>query len=562
MTELARRVAPGHAAVEVLEANGVEVVFGLNGDHVLKLYDGLSDTPSIRHVTVKHENNAALAAEAYGRLTGRPGVALVTAGPGALNSISGVASALAAGAPLVHISGAVPTSAALEAFHGVDSVDFTERAFAPVTKSSIRVTRAGDVAGALTRAFELAVDGRPGPVHVELTRDLLEGEPLEAPAPRPARQPSAGLAPGLDRAVERIRAARRPLIVASKGAWYAAVGAALVELAEALGAPVAHTWEGHGAIPTVHPLSLGPYRVMQSHPAVLAELGAADLILGIGVRAGTETDRALRADFAEKLLVLDAADADPSEGGAAVRAPSVPSLAASLRELARLARARSDASAVREACAEARRQLAAGIEVELERHAAARPWHIGLAIRALDERMTPDMVVTSDVSNVKLWLPFQLRTFGPHSHVQAGSWGTMGYALPAAIGAAMAFPGRTVVAMAGDASFLMSTSDLVTIAQHRLPIVLGVHHDGQIGMINHMQQMAGRAPYATEIGDVDYAKHAEAAGLRGIRVEEPDQIGPAWDAALAHDGPVLIEFTAGHDFPRPSVDRFVEQGRD
>jgi len=562
MTELARKVAPGHAAIEVLEANGVEVVFGLNGDHVLKLYDGLADTPSIRHVTVKHENNAALAAEAYGRLTGRPGVALVTTGPGALNSISGVASALAAGAPLVHVSGAVPTSAALEAFHGVDSVDFTERAFAPVTKSSIRVTRAGDVAGALTRAFELAVDGRPGPVHVELTRDLLEGEPLETPAPRPARQPSAGLAPGLDRAVERIRAARRPLIVAGKGAWYPAVGAALVELAEALGAPVAHTWEGHGAIPTVHPLSLGPYRVMQSHPAVLAELGAADLILGIGVRAGTETDRALRADFAEKLLVLDAAEADTSEGGAAVRAPSVPSLAASLRELARLARARSDASAVREACAEARRQLAAGLEVELERHAAARPWHIGLAIRALDERMTPDMVVTSDVSNVKLWLPFQLRTFGPHSHVQAGSWGTMGYALPAAIGAAMAFPGRKVVAMAGDASFLMSTSDLVTIAQHRLPIVLGIHHDGQIGMINHMQQMAGRAPYATEIGDVDYAKHAEAAGLKGVRVEEPDQIGPAWDAALAHDGPVLIEFMAGHDFPRPSVDRFVEQGRD
>ena len=564
MTELARRVAPGHAAVEVLAVNGVGVVFGLNGDHVLKLYEGLADTPSIRHVTVKHENNAALAAEAYGRLTGRPGVALVTAGPGALNSISGVASALAAGAPLVHLSGAVPTNAALEAFHGVDAVDFTERAFAPVTKSSTRVTRASEVVGALTRAFELAVDGRPGPVHVELTRDLLDGEPFDSHPPGPAAQPSAAPAPGLDRLLERLRAARRPMIVASKGAWYPAVSAALVELAEALGAPVAHTWEGHGSIPTVHPLSLGPYRIMQSHPAVLEELGAADLVLGIGVRAGTETDRALRSDFADKLLVLDAADAvdGPEQvGGPDVRARSVPSLAASLRELARLVGARADAAAARRRCAEARRQLARGIEVELERQAGARPWHIGLAIRALDERMTPEMVVTSDVSNVKLWVPFQLRTFGPHSHVQAGSWGTMGYALPAAIGAAMAFPGRKVVGLAGDASFLMSSSDLVTIAQHRLPIVLGVHHDGQIGMINYMQRMAGRAPYASEIGEVDYARHAEAAGLRGIRVEEPDEIGPAWDAALAHDGPVLIEFMAGHDFPRPSVSRFAEQGR-
>jgi pyruvate dehydrogenase (quinone) len=136
----------------------------------------------------------------------------------------------------------------------------------------------------------------------------------------------------------------------------------------------------------------------------------------------------------------------------------------------------------------------------------------------------------------------------------------MGYALPAAIGAAFALPGRKVVGLAGDASFLMSTSDLVTIAQHKLPIVLGVHHDGQIGMINYMQRAAGIAPYATDVGDVDYVKHAEAAGLPAIRVAEPREIGPAWDAAFAHDGPVLIEFLAGHEFPRPSVTRFVEQG--
>lgn len=554
---VARKIRPGHAAIEVLTANGVDTVFGLNGDHVLQLYEGLAQAPSITHVTIKHENNAAIAAEAYGRLTGRPGCVVVTAGPGALNSISGVAGALASGAPLVHLTGAVPTHAALETFHGVDEIDFTERAFAPVTKKSTRVTKGEAIPGAVTEAFRLAMDGRPGPVHVEVTRDTLEGPELTLPPAQAAPQPAARVAPDLDRWLERIKAAKRPLIVAGKGAWYPLASAALVRFAEALGAPVCHSWEGHGAIPTVHPLSLGPYRVMQSHPAVLTELDAADLILGIGVRPGTEPFRALRESAAARLIILDAADApDPALGPTI---GSVPALAATLDALAGLVSTSRSAKQAREACAEAQRTLAKGLEVEMARHADARPWHIGQAIAALSDRLTPDMVVTSDVSNVKLWTPFQLRTFGPHSHVQAGSWGTMGYALPAALGAAMAFPGRKVVALAGDTSFLMSSNDLVTLAQHKLPVVMAVHHDGRIGMIDYMQRMAKIEPYAVEIGDVEYAQMAEAAGVEGIKVEDPRDIGAAWDRALAASGPVLIELMAGHDFARPNLQRFVEQ---
>ena len=552
-----RKVAPGHAAMEVLKANNVDVVFGLNGDHVLRLYDGLADVGGISHVTVKHENNAALAAEAYGRLTGRPGVAVTTAGPGALNSISGVASAMASGAPLVSLTGAVPSGAALETFHGVDVVDFTERAFAPITKSSRRVTRAADIQAAITDAFALAVAGRPGPTHVEITRDLLESDACEFAPPTPAPAPSAKVAPDLEQVLERIRTAQHPVIVAGKGAWYPDVSNALIALAEALEAPVCHTWEGHGAMPTVHALSLGPYRIMDTHPAVLQELGSADLILGVGVRVGTEPFLALQSDDRGRLLILDPADEPTGAYGPWIG--SVPSLAASLRALATAVRPSASASAARATCADAQQSLARGLEIEMERHAGTRPWHIGRAIAALSERLSPDMVVTSDVSNVKLWVPFQLRTFGPHSHVQAGSWGTMGYALPAALGAAFAHPGKKIVALAGDASFLMSSSDLVTLAQHHLPVVIGVHHDGRIGMINYMQTMAGRQPFATEIGDVDYAKMAEAAGLKGIKVDDPTRIGAAWDEALAENGPVLIEFMAGHDFPRPSAQRFVQQ---
>lgn len=552
-----RKVAPSHAAIEVLKANNVEVVFGLNGDHVLRLYDGLADLGGITHITVKHENNAALAAEAYGRLTGRPGVALTTAGPGALNSISGVASAMASGAPLVSLTGAVPNGAALESFHGVDEVDFTERAFATIAKSSRRVTRAADIQGALTDAFALAVAGRPGPTHVEITRDLLESDACEFAPATPSPAPSAEVAPDLEQAFDRIRTARHPVIVAGKGAWYPLVSKALVALAEALEAPVCHTWEGHGAMPTVHPLSLGPYRVMDTHPAVAQELGSADLIIGVDVRVGTESFLALQTDYGGRLLILDAAD-QPT-GAYGPRIGSVPSLAASLRALATAVRPSPSANSARPTCADAQQSLTRGLDVEMERHVGTRPWHIGRAIAALSERLSPEMLVTSDVSNVKLWVPFQLRTFGPHSHVQAGSWGTMGYALPAAMGAAFAHPGQKIIALAGDASFLMSSSDLVTLAQHHLPIVIGVHHDGRIGMINYMQTMAGRTPFATEIGDVDYAKMAEAAGLRAIKVDDPQRIGAAWDDALAENGPVLIEFMAGHEFPRPSAQRFVQQ---
>jgi thiamine pyrophosphate-dependent acetolactate synthase large subunit-like protein len=220
----------------------------------------------------------------------------------------------------------------------------------------------------------------------------------------------------------------------------------------------------------------------------------------------------------------------------------------------------SSAAQARATCAEAQRALARGFEHEMARFADRRPWHIGRAIAALSERMTPEMIVTSDVSNLKLWVPFQLRTFGPHSHVQAGSWGTMGYALPAAIGASMAYPTRKVVALAGDTSFLMSSNDLVTLAQHKMPVVMAVHHDGRIGMIDYMQRMAKREPYAVEIGEVDYARMAEAAGIEGIRVTDPKEIGAAWDRALAASGPVLLELMAGFDFPRPNLPKLVAEG--
>src|SRR6476469_1998247 len=176
---MATRMSPSQAVVASLRANGADTFFGLDGDHVVALYDALADAPEIRPITVKHENNAAIAAEVYGRLTGRPGICITTAGPGATNSLSGVAGAYAAGAPLLHISGGVPDGAFKEAFHGVDTVDFLQHAFTPVTKWSVRVENAAEIPGVLRRAFALAMSGRPGPVHVEIPLRTLQHDPIE-----------------------------------------------------------------------------------------------------------------------------------------------------------------------------------------------------------------------------------------------------------------------------------------------------------------------------------------------------------------------------------------------
>jgi acetolactate synthase I/II/III large subunit len=559
MATVATRMSPSQAVVASLKAQGVDTIFGLDGDHVIYLFDALADAPEIRPITVKHENNAAIAAEVYGRLTGRPGVVFVTAGPGATHSLSGVAGAYAAGAPLVHISGGVPTASHKEAFHGVDRVDFLQHAFTPVTKWSVRVEDAREIPAVLNRAFALATAGRPGPVHVEIPLSTLQSDTIDAPTA--AFSPALGeaaAATGIDDTVEKIAGARRVAIVVGKNAWWPAVSAQVVRLAERLNAPVAHSWDGHAAMPTVHPLSIGVYRgAGGSHPAAWQEVAEADLVLGIGVRPGTETAAQLAEQVGTRLLLIDAADAPDST--LAIAAPSITALAEAVGALAEECPPRAADAATLARCERARTLQQRGIDMELDGYRDRRPWHIGVALDALARRMTPEILVVSDVSQVKLWTPLQIPAFNPESHLQPGSWGAMGYCVPGVLAAGLARPNKKVVGVTGDASFQMACSDFGTICTLGLPVVIAVHADGQIGMIHHALRTTFGRPYATEIGQVDFVKYAEAFGARGIRVTEPSEIGAAWDEALAADGPVLLELRAGHDFPFPwPVRRLVE----
>jgi acetolactate synthase-1/2/3 large subunit len=545
--------------VDSLLAQGVELFFGLDGDHVIPLYNALADAPQLRPITVKHENNAAIAAEVYARLTGRPGVCLTTAGPGATNALSGVAGAYAAGVPVVHISGGVPQDAPKEAFHGVDDADFVQRVFEPVTKWSVRVEDPSEIPATIARAFAIATSGRPGPVHVEVALSALMMEPVE---PSVVSRQSSGdvgatATADLRPLIERIDSAGRIAIVAGKGAWWPTVSKQLVRLAERLGAPVAHTWDGQAAMPTVHPLSIGPWGPSTgSHPLAAEALAEADLVLGIGVRAGTGPAQDLAKVAGDRLLLINTTDGP--EAGFTVG--SLGALAAALDALAAGCEPNEASEVTLARCARAQRLLKRGLAIELERHGAARPWHIGLALDALGKQMTPETVVIGEVSNVKLWMPLQLPIYTPLSHLQPGSWGAMGYAVPGALAGGLVFPDRPVVAITGDTSFLMGSSDFATICELGLNVVVAVHADGQIGMINNAMTMLHGRPYATEIGQFDYVKYAEAFGARGIRVDDPADLDAAWAAALCHNGPVLLELKAGFDFPRPwPVSRLIAQ---
>lgn len=550
--------SPAQLTIETLRQHGVDTIFGLDGDHVIYLYDALSDAPDINVVSVMHENNASIAAELYARTSGKPGVVLVTAGPGATNSLSGVAGAYAAGVPMVHISGGVAQDAPKEAFHGVDDPHFLQKTFEPVTKWSVRVEEANRIAETLQQAFRIATTGRPGPVHVEIAVSALTSGPVEQITGGVSSDDEVAVS-GLDGVIDRIDQAGSVAIVAGKNAFWPEVSDELVALAEHLQAPVIHVWDSHGAMPTVHPLSLGLWRDGNSNEFVEQTFDEADLVLGIGVRRGTESEIGLSRRLGERFIVVDCVD-DPSESDAA--ADSRAALAGTLGRLVEATAERAQRPDIHERCAEAKRLFQAGMTVELDRYRNQRPWPIGLALESLDRKLDDQTIVVSDVSNVKIWAPLQLRTFNSLTHLQSGSWGAMGYVVPGVLGAALARPDRRIVGIVGDASFLMGSNDFGTICSLNLPVVIAVHADQTIGMIYYsLKQEFGRT-YKTEVPAVDFVAYAEAFGATGIRVTEPEDLDNAWDAALSADGPVLLEIRAGHDFPRPyPIQRIIDQGR-
>ncbi|HUF82803.1 MAG TPA: thiamine pyrophosphate-binding protein [Burkholderiales bacterium] len=551
----------GEAVAEALREEGVERVYSLPGSHIHPIYDGLSRTPSIRLVTCKQEPNVSLMADAYGRLTGRPGVCVVTAGPGGLNSMAGVAQAYGAASPMVHISGAVPLNADREAFHGVDDPAFVHEMYRKITKWSARVARLADIPGVMAKAFHIARSGRPGPVHVELPRlsDYSEHILQEERAALPAYAPIAAVMPrpdpgDVDRYAKRLMESRSPVIAAGKGIIRKGAMAALAELSMKLQAPVVFAQDAIGVIPESHPFFAGHFQHYRSHPLCVEALKRTDLVLAAGLRAGAAELTELRARAPEKPLILagfdDGPDARYAGEDQCVADPGL-FLAALLERLGSYQRPRDDA--LIRSMANGKAAIRRGIAAQCEPHREDRPIYPGVLMEVMNAVLDDNAVVASDVGNCQMWARTFRRIATPESFMQSGVWNAMSYALPTAIVAKMEFPRRDVVALAGDGAFLMTIGDLPTAAEYGANIVMVVMNDGAFGQTTMQQASLYGHTYGTTFNSPRFADIAKACGAASIRVTGPGDVEAAlrWALAETRQCPVLVEvMVAREPYPR------------
>jgi acetolactate synthase-1/2/3 large subunit len=551
----------GEAVAEALREEQVKRVYSVPGSHIHPIYDGLSRVPSIRFVTCKQEPNTSLMAEAHGRLTGEPGVCIVTAGPGSLNSMAGVAQAYGAASPMVHIAGAVPLKADLEAFHGVDDPAFVHEMFRSITKWSARVERLQDIPETMAKAFHIARSGRPGPVHVELPRlsdyseYILQEEKAALPPYRRIPAVSPAPDPGdVERFARQLMQAKAPVIAAGKGIMRKSAMRELAALALKVQAPVVCAQDAIGVIAEDHPLFAGHFSPIRNHPLCTAALQRTDLIVGIGLRMGAAEMTDLRKVAPERNVVVIGFDdeAGPRYSGEDERVAD-PKLfiTALLARLQGYERPHDDNLLQEMAAQKAalRRRLSEYNDPQRN----ARPVNPGVLMEALNAALGDDAVVASDVGNCQMWARAYRRITNPESFMQSGVWNAMCYGLPTAIAAKLEFPGRDVVALAGDGAFLMTIGDLPTAAEYGANILMVVLNDGAFGQTYMQQTNIYGHTYGTSFASPDFSQIARACGAEGIRVDDPRNLEEALRTGLAatKEKPALIEVKVNrHPYPK------------
>jgi acetolactate synthase I/II/III large subunit len=522
---------------ETLLAEGVDTVFGYPGGAILPLYHALTGYDQLRHVLVRHEQNAAMAADGYARATGRVGVCIATSGPGATNLVTGIANAYMDSVPMVAITGQVATTAVGKmAFQEVDTVGITR----PVTKRSYFVRNVEELAATLREAFHVAAEGRPGPVLVDLPKDVQNAKmvyrrPENDLADRLPYQPLEGNRE-VQRAAELLSSASRPVLLVGHGVLLSGATAELRALAEKTGTPVLTTLLGVSAMPEDHPLSFGMVG-MHGHFCANMALDEADLVFAVGMRFDDRV-AGVPAKFALKAKIVHV-DIDLNEMGRNVRVdvPVVGDARAVLRAVLPMVRPNHHSQWVQQ------------LETwRMERpttnghHKYERP--IGQdVVRAVREATGGDALVTADVGQHLMWVAQHFCFSKPNSFFSSGGLGAMGYGLPAAMGAQVAYPDEVVWAIVGDGGFQMSAPELTTLVQHNIPVKIAILNNGFLGMVRQWQQFFFESNYShSPIPGPDFVALAAAHGVVGCRVTRPEEVGPAIRRALEHPGPYLIDF--------------------
>ncbi|MDE3086957.1 MAG: acetolactate synthase large subunit [Acidobacteriota bacterium] len=548
------------ALIKSLEMQGVEVIFGLPGGAILPVYDPILDS-TIRHILVRHEQGAGHAAEGYAHVTGRPGVAMVTSGPGATNIVTPLADAAMDSIPLVVVTGQVATtSIGTDAFQECPITGVTM----DITKHNWLVTDAQDIPRVVAEAFHVATTGRPGPVLIDVPKDVSNSQmdwywpsslaDLDLPGYHPRTR---GDEEAVRAAAELILRAERPVIYAGGGILKARAAEALRALAERTGVPVVTTLMARGAFPDSHPLCLGMPGMHGNYTAVTA-MQRSDLLVALGSRFDDRVTGKVAA-FAPEAKIVHV-DIDPAELGKVRQADVaiagdckavIEELLVALESLGLGAgglAAPGSPAAGRPDLGTWMAQLRSWqdqfpLRYDQEEGGALKPQYV---VEALREATPDDTIVVAGVGQHQMWASQYWRFDHPYTWVNSGGAGTMGFAVPAAIGAKVGRPDKMVWAIDGDGCFQMTAQELVTASAERIPVKVAILNNAYLGMVRQWQELFYEERYSEVYLSPDlpdYVKWAEAMGCVGMRVESPDDVGPAIDKANSvDDRPVVIDF--------------------
>lgn len=545
------KLAGARILLECLKLEGVDTVFGYPGGTVINIYDELYSFPEIRHILPRHEQAAVHAADGYARASGKVGVAIATSGPGATNTVTGIATAYMDSIPLVVITGQVPTALiGNDAFQEVDIIGITR----PCTKHNFLVKNVKELAGIVKKAFYIARTGRPGPVLVDLPKDVQIAvtefkypEKIEMRSYRPTVE---GHARQVEKAASMLLAARKPVIYVGGGVILGNASENLTQLAETLQTPVTTTLMGLGSFPENNPLSLGLLGMHGTYYANMAVTNC-DLLVAVGARFDDRVTGKIPA-FAPHAKIIHL-DVDPTSIRKNVRVdlPIVGEVNGVLEKLLKILEERRDevehsTTAVQPWLAEINGWKAKHPMTYRESSQVIKPQAV---IRKLRELCEPDAIVATDVGQHQMWTA-QFFTFTqPRTLLSSGGLGTMGYGLPAAMGAQAAFPERQVLAICGDGGFQMNLQELATLVQSKLPVKICILNNQYLGMVRQWQELFFEKRYSQTVLDlpIDFVKLAEAFGATGFTVKKPEDVEKTIREGLATPGPVIMEFKVARE---------------
>ena len=520
-------VSGARLVVEALESEGVKHVFGYPGGAIMPVYDALTGS-SLQHILVRHEQAAALAADAYGRVTGKPGVCIATSGPGATNLVTGIANAFLDSVPMVAITGQVGSPLmGTDAFQEVDIFGIT----LPIVKHSFVIRRTADIPRIIAEAFRIASSGRPGPVLIDLPKDM----GVLAAVPEPVELPEEVNAPLDEAAIALANAliaeAKAPVIYFGGGVAIARAERALRDFAERTEVPSVATLKGLGSIPSDEPNHLGMLGMHGARAANIA-IDHCDLLICVGARFDDRATGKLDS-FAPRAKVIHI-DGDPAEIGK-LRVPEV-GLSGDVSAILDRLTAVPNVAEWAKQCRAQKQQWAPRYD------APGQGIYAPALLKELSEEAGENAIFTCDVGQHQMWVAQHCQFSRPQAHLTSGGLGTMGYGVPAGMGALLAEPGATVITVSGDGSFMMNVQELATLRRYRLPLKIVLIDNSQLGMVRQWQELFFDENFSEiDLSDnPDFSEVAHSFGIEAFTIDHRSQVSGAIRRLLETDGPILM----------------------